>query len=63
MQNYTEVLREMKDLYNEFRETLTWDPEKKERYDLLLAVRRERVKSFYRDGLVHTGSAAQSSAN
>ena len=62
MQNYTEVLREMKDLYNEYRETLVWEPEKKERYDLLLAVRRERVKQLYRDGRVHIATAAQSSA-
>ena len=64
MQNYTEVLREMKELRQEWSDNyFVWETEKKERYDLLKQVRWARIKQMYADGQVHKGQGAQSSAH
>ena len=63
MQNYTEVLREMKELRAEWSANyFMWESsEKKERYELLKQVRWARIKQMYADGLVYKGQGAQSS--
>ena len=53
-----EVLKQLKEL----RETLSkhsfsFNKEQKAEYDKLLALRRERVKYFYKNGLVSKGGA------
>ena len=54
--SYTEVLYRMDDIRKVWRENdFTYPEGLKEEYDLLVAVRRERVSSFYRDGLVSKG--------
>ena len=64
MQNYTEVLREMKALRQEWSDNyFVWETEKKERYDLLKQVRWARIKQMYADGMVYKGTGAQSSAH
>lgn len=46
----------MDDIRKVWRENdFTYPEGLKEEYDLLVAVRRERVSSFYRDGLVSKG--------
>ena len=64
MQNYTEVLREMKELRKEWSDNyFVWETEKKERYDLLKQVRWARIKQMYADDMVYKGTGAQSSAH
>ena len=54
--SYTEVLYRMQDIRKVWRENDFSYPEgMKDEYDLLVAVRRERVASFYRDGNVSNG--------
>ena len=54
--SYTEVLYRMQDIRKVWRENDFSYPEgMKDEYELLVAVRRERVKSFYSDGLVSKG--------
>ena len=63
MQNYTEVLREMKELRQEWSDNyFVWEADKLERYELLKQVRWARIKQMQADGQVHKGQAAQSSA-
>lgn len=55
--SYKEVLEEMEELRKISRDNYFNDTkEHKEKYELLLAVRRERVNSFYRDKRVFKGS-------
>ncbi len=64
MQNYTEVLREMKELRNEWSANyFMWEPQKLERYELLKKVRWARIKQMYANGMVYKGTGAQSSIN
>jgi len=54
--SYTEVLYRMQDIRKAWRENDFSYPEgMKDEYDLLVAVRRERVSSFFRDNLVSKG--------
>lgn len=54
--SYTEVLYRMDDIRKAWRENDFRYPEgMKDEYDLLVAVRRERVSSFYRDNMVWKG--------
>lgn len=54
--SFTEVLYRMQDIRKVWQANDFRYPEgMKEEHDLLLAVRRERVNSFYRDGLVSKG--------
>lgn len=54
--SYTEVLYRMDDIRKVWRENdFTYPEGLKEEYDLLVAVRRERVASFYRDNMVWKG--------
>jgi len=54
--SYTEVLREMNDIKDAWRRnTFTYEEGQKERYELLLAVRRMRVSQLYTDNRVYTG--------
>lgn len=53
--SFTEVLYRMDEIRKAWRQNDYFYPEGlKDEYDLLVAVRRERVASFYRDGLVAT---------
>ena len=62
--SYTEVLREMEDIRREWRRNhFVYSEGQKDRYELLLAVRRARVTQMYADDQVFKGQAAQSSAN
>jgi hypothetical protein len=55
--SYKEVLEELQELRDNWRRNyFTYTESEQERYDLLLAVRRERVASFYRDDKVFKGS-------
>jgi len=55
--SYSEVLREMQDIKDEWRRNdFTYHEGQNERYELLLQVRRIRVAQFYKDGRVHDGS-------
>ena len=64
MQNYTEVLREMKELRQEWSDNyFVWEADKLERYELLKQVRWARIKQMQADGQVHKGQGTQSSAN
>ena len=54
--SFTEVLYRMQDIRKVWKANDFRYPEGiKEEYDLLVAVRRERVNSFFRDGLVSKG--------
>ena len=62
--SYTEVLREMEDIRREWRRNdFVYSEGQKDRYELLLSVRRARVTQMYADDQVFKGQAAQSSAN
>ena len=53
--SFTEVLYRMDEIRKVWRDNdYTYPEGLKDEYDLLVAVRRERVSSFYRDGLVAT---------
>lgn len=55
--SYKEIHSEMNEIRKTWRQNyFVLSQEEKERYDFLLAVRRERVNSFYRDNLVFKGS-------
>lgn len=54
--SFTEVLYRMQDIRKVWRENDFRYPEGlKEEYELLVAVRRQRVGSFFADGLVSKG--------
>ena len=53
-----EVLKQLKELRESWRkQSFSFNKEQKAEYDKLLALRRERVKYFYKNGLVHKGGA------
>ena len=55
--SYSEVLREMQDIKEDWRRNcFTYSEGQKERYELLLQVRRIRVSQLFADGQVHDGS-------
>ncbi len=55
--SYSAVLYEMQEIKDEWRRnTFTYLEGQKERYALLLEVRRIRVAQMYADGRVHDGS-------
>lgn len=52
------ILYHINELKEEWRrQDFTFTKEQRERYEILLAARRERVKSFYEEGRVFKGSA------
>ena len=53
-----EVLKQLKELRETWsKQSFSFNKEQKEEYDNLLALRRERVKYFYKNGLVSKGGA------
>ena len=55
-QSHTEVLREMQHIRETWRRNyFTYEPGQKERYELLLEVRRARVLQLFADGEVYVG--------
>jgi hypothetical protein len=54
--SYSEVLREMQDIREEWRRNdYTYAEGQKARYEFLVEVRRLRVAQFYADGRVYVG--------
>ena len=54
----SEVLKRLKVLREDYRKQLfVYTPEQQKEYDRLIAIRRERVKYFYKNGLVSKGGA------
>jgi len=54
----SEVLKRLKVLREDYRKQLfVYTPEQQKEYDRLIAIRRERVKYFYENGLVSKGGA------
>ena len=52
----SEVLKQLAELREAWRkQNFSYTREQKTEYDRLLAIRRERVKFFYKNGLVHKG--------
>ena len=55
--SYSSVLYEMQEIKDDWRRNgYTYREGQKERYELLLEVRRIRVAQMYADGRVHDGS-------
>ena len=53
-----EVLKQLRELKESWRkQSFSFNKEQKVEYAKLLELRRERVKSFYKNGLVHKGGA------
>ena len=53
-----EVLKKLRELKESWRkQSFSFNKEQKAEYDKLLALRRERVKYFYKNGLVQKGGA------
>ena len=53
-----EVLKKLRELKESWRkQSFSFNKEQKVEYAKLLELRRERVKSFYKNGLVHKGGA------
>ena len=56
----SEVLKQLNALKEDYRRQLfQYTPEQQKEYDRLIALRRERVKSFYADGRVAKGGTAK----
>ena len=56
----SEVLKKLKVLREDYRKQLfVYTPEQKKEYDRLIAIRRDRVKSFYADGKVSKGGSSK----
>ena len=52
----SEVLKQLNALKEDYRRQLfVYTPEQQKEYDRLIALRRDRVKSFYADGKVSKG--------
>ena len=52
----SEVLKKLKVLREDYRKQLfVYTPEQQKEYDRLIALRRDRVKSFHADGKVSKG--------
>ena len=53
-----EVLKKLRELKESWRkQSFSFNKEQKAEYDKLIALRRERVKYFYKNGLVSKGGA------
>jgi len=56
----SEVLKRLKVLREDYRKQLfVYTPEQQKEYDRLIAIRRDRVKSFYADGKVSKGGSSK----
>ena len=56
----SEVLKKLKVLREDYRkQLLVYTPEQQKEYDRLIALRRERVKYFHKNGLVSKGGSKQ----
>ena len=56
----SEVLKQLNALKEDYRRQLfVYTPEQQKEYDRLIALRRERVKSFYADGKVSKGGTSK----
>ena len=56
----SEVLKKLKVLREDYRKQLfVYTPEQQKEYDRLIALRRERVKYFHKNGLVSKGGSKQ----
>ena len=54
----SEVIKQLNALKEDYRRQLfVYTPEQQKEYDRLIAIRRERVKYFYENGLVSKGGA------
>ena len=58
--NPTAVLHELRDLKEAWsKQSFKFTNEQEKRYSELIELRRARVKSFYKDGLVSTGGGTK----
>ena len=58
--NPTAVLHELRELKEAWsKQSFKFTNEQEKRYSELIQLRRERVKSFYKDGLVSTGGGTK----
>ena len=56
----SEVLKQLNALKEDYRRQLfQYTPEQQKEYDRLIALRRDRVKSFYADGKVSKGGTSK----
>ena len=56
----SEVIKQLNILREDYRKQLfVYTPEQQKEYDRLIALRRERVKSFYKDDRVSKGGSKQ----
>ena len=56
----SEVIKQLNVLREDYRKQLfVYTPEQKKEYDRLIAIRRERVKYFHKNGLVSKGGSKQ----
>ena len=56
----SEVIKQLNVLREDYRKQLfVYTPEQKKEYDRLIAIRRDRVKSFYADGKVSKGGSSK----
>tara|TARA_Y100001970_G_scaffold200652_1_gene244093 strand:- start:38 stop:235 length:198 start_codon:yes stop_codon:yes gene_type:complete len=56
----SEVLKQLNALREEYRrQSLSFTSEQRAEYDRLIKLRRERVKSFYKDGRVSKGGTSK----
>ena len=56
----SEVLKQLNALKEDYRRQLfVYTPEQQKEYDRLIAIRRDRVKSFYADGKVSKGGSSK----
>ena len=56
----SEVLKQLNALKEDYRRQLfVYTPEQQKEYDRLIALRRERVKYFHKNGLVSKGGSKQ----
>ena len=56
----SEILKQLNALREEYRkQVFAYTPEQQKEYDRLIALRRERVKYFHKNGLVSKGGSKQ----
>ena len=56
----SEVIKQLNALKEDYRRQLfVYTPEQQKEYDRLIALRRDRVKSFYADGKVSKGGTSK----
>ena len=56
----SEIIKQLNALKEDYRRQLfVYTPEQQKEYDRLIALRRERVKSFYADGKVSKGGSSK----